>query len=68
MIPMTKLTIVELAAETADMLPGRDTMFTFTAINAAAVLAANSSVAANVATICSTANSLAAQSVSVHQS
>ncbi|WP_138415175.1 hypothetical protein [Sinomonas gamaensis] len=65
---MTKLTLADLAAETAEMLPDRDTLWTFNSFNIAAVAAANSSVAANVATICSSANSLAAQAVVVHQS
>ena len=64
---MSKLTIADLAAETAEMLPDRDTLWTFNSFNVAAVAAANSSVAANVATICSLANSAALQSVSVSQ-
>lgn len=66
---MTKLTVTDLAAETAEMLPDRDTLygFTFTHVNAASVMAGNSSVAANIATICSVANSAAVQNIAVVQ-
>ncbi|WP_334171294.1 hypothetical protein [Sinomonas sp.] len=66
---MIKLTPADLFAETAEMLPDRDTLFgfTFTHVNAASVMAANSSVAANLATILSVANSAAMQNIAVGQ-
>ncbi|WP_138443231.1 hypothetical protein [Sinomonas susongensis] len=61
---MTKLTAAELAAETVELLPDRDTLWTF---NVASVNAYNSSVALNLFTIHSEANSGAWQYVSVSQ-
>ncbi|GHG49188.1 hypothetical protein GCM10012320_17020 [Sinomonas cellulolyticus] len=62
---MTTITVSELAAESAELLPGRETLLGD--FNFAEVLASNTSLAANVMTICSSANSLAYQSVYVSQ-
>ena len=48
---MTKLTAADLAAETVELLPDRDTLFSFTKINWANVYATNSSTALNVLTL-----------------
>jgi hypothetical protein len=64
---MTKLTAADLAAETVELLPDRDTLFSFTKINWAAVYATNSSTALNVLTLGSEANSAALQYVNVSQ-
>lgn len=66
---MTKFTQEDLAAETAEMLPERDTLswFTFTKLNLAYVNASNASYAVNVASIGSEANSLAVQNIVVAQ-
>ncbi|WP_138442293.1 hypothetical protein [Sinomonas susongensis] len=62
---MTKLTIADLAAESVELLPSRDTLF-FN-FNAALINATNVSYAVNAATICSSANSAALQSIVVSQ-
>jgi hypothetical protein len=62
---MRKLTITELEAESAELLPARETLF-FNH-NWANVYATNSSLALNAGTILSQANSAAVQSVSVSQ-
>ncbi|WP_334171298.1 hypothetical protein [Sinomonas sp.] len=66
---MTKLTAEELAAETVELLPDRDTLWTFdfTKVNLASVYATNSSTALNVLALGSTANSGAWQNVAVLQ-
>ncbi|GAB3281093.1 hypothetical protein GCM10027449_22210 [Sinomonas notoginsengisoli] len=62
---MTKITAVELAAETVELLPGRDTLL-FDA-NLAGIWASNSSLALNVGTVFSQANSAAVQTIVVSQ-
>jgi hypothetical protein len=62
---MTKLTITELAAESVELLPGRDTLFLN--FNWANVLASNSSNAVNVFTLGSGAASQANQGIAVVQ-
>jgi hypothetical protein len=66
---MTKLTAAELAAESVELLPDRDTLFSlsFTKVNWAEVYASNTSTAMNVFTIHSEANSAALQSVTTIQ-
>ncbi|WP_138442291.1 hypothetical protein [Sinomonas susongensis] len=62
---MQKLTLAELGAEDVELLPRRETLFWN--FNAALVGATNSSLALNVATICSQANSAALQQIVVSQ-
>lgn len=62
---MTKLTLTELAAESVELLPSRETLAWDT--NMAVIMASNMSIAANVASLCSTANSTAVQLIAVHQ-
>ncbi|HKU11072.1 hypothetical protein [Sinomonas terrae] len=62
---MQKLTKAELAAETVELLPGRETLFWDQ--NVAGILASNASYAVNAATVLSAANSVALQGVSVTQ-
>ncbi|GAB3281120.1 hypothetical protein GCM10027449_22250 [Sinomonas notoginsengisoli] len=62
---MTKITVAELAAESVELLPGRETLFGD--FNVAGIVATNMSAAANVLTICSQANSAAVQTVWVNQ-
>uniref|UniRef100_UPI0039EFD6C9 hypothetical protein n=1 Tax=Sinomonas sp. G460-2 TaxID=3393464 RepID=UPI0039EFD6C9 len=62
---MTKLTMTDLAAETVELLPGRETLV-FDA-NWAGILATNSSVALNAVTLASVANSAAGQFITVTQ-
>ncbi|MCH6471285.1 hypothetical protein [Sinomonas terrae] len=61
---MTKITAAELAAETAEALPDRDTLSTY---DWASVTAINSSTAANVAALWSAAASHATQTVAIFQ-
>ncbi|MDQ4489100.1 hypothetical protein RBS60_02670 [Sinomonas sp. ASV486] len=62
---MTKLTLTELAAESVELLPSRDTLLWDG--NLTAILASNLSLAANVGTVGSSASSLAVQWISVNQ-
>jgi hypothetical protein len=62
---MTKLTIADLTAETVEILPSRETLF-FN-FNGALVNATNVSYAVNAATLFSSANSEALQSIHVSQ-
>ncbi|WP_138442289.1 hypothetical protein [Sinomonas susongensis] len=62
---MTKLTLTEIATESVELLPSRDTLFLN--FNFAQVMASNSSLALNAVTWGSVANSAALQSVSVYQ-
>jgi hypothetical protein len=66
---MTKLTAADLAAETVELLPDRDTLvsLTFTKIDWAAVSATNVSNAVNLFTSHSQANSAALQAIDVRQ-
>ncbi|MCU1559160.1 hypothetical protein [Mycetocola sp.] len=59
------LTIAELDAQSVELLPSKETLFFDT--NWAAVYASNSSLAVNAATLLSSANSTALQSVNVYQ-
>lgn len=61
----TELTITELEAESVQMLPARETLFFNT--NWANVVASNSSMALNAASLNSLANSAAYQSIHVSQ-
>ena len=62
---MTKITAAELAAETVELLPGRDTLFLDA--NWAGIVATNTSLALNAATWGSVANSTAFQGIAVWQ-
>ncbi|MCG2620459.1 hypothetical protein LVY72_00865 [Arthrobacter sp. I2-34] len=62
---MNEVTLVELEAQRAELLPVRETLF-FN-FNWADVYASNSSVALNVATALSEANSAAVQTILVGQ-
>ncbi|WP_369046846.1 hypothetical protein [Sinomonas sp. P10A9] len=63
---MQKLTIAELAAESVELLPGRETLLAD--FNVALISASNASLAANVLTVCSSASSAALQGIVVAQS
>jgi hypothetical protein len=63
---MTKITTAELAAETVELLPGRDTLLWD--YNTVGIWATNSSLALNVGTLFSQANSAAVQTIYVAQS
>ena len=62
---MQKITIVELEAQSVELLPTRETLF-FNS-NWAGVVASNSSLALNAATVLSAANSAAVQTIFVNQ-
>lgn len=62
---MQKLTKAELAAESVELLPGRETLLWDR--NIAGILASNASYAVNAATLLSAANSTALQGVTVTQ-
>ncbi|MFD1213139.1 hypothetical protein ACFQ36_13935 [Arthrobacter sp. GCM10027362] len=61
---MTELTMSELEAQSVQMLPARETLFSF---NFADIWASNSSVAANILAINSEAVSAAVQTIIVAQ-
>jgi hypothetical protein len=61
-----ELTIAELEAERTDLLPSRETLFFNN--NWASIVASNSSLALNAASLGSVANSAAAQTIVVTQS
>jgi hypothetical protein len=61
----TELSITELEAESVQLLPSRETLFFNT--NWANVVASNSSMALNAASLNSLANSAAYQSINVSQ-
>ena len=63
---MTELTIHDLATETAELLPTRETLDWFSP-NFASVYASNSALALNAASVFSYANASALQSVIVSQ-
>ncbi|WP_369046849.1 hypothetical protein [Sinomonas sp. P10A9] len=63
---MQKLTMADLAAESVEMLPSRETLVLDW--NTALIAASNTSVALNAGTWFSSANSTAVQLISVHQS
>lgn len=62
---MTKLTVTDLAAESVELLPGRDTLLLN--FNWASVVASNSSNAVNAFTLLSGAASEANQGIAVVQ-
>lgn len=62
---MQKLTTADLAAETVELLPARDTLFLDW--NTALISATNTSVALNAASAFSSAHSTAAQLIYVNQ-
>jgi len=64
---MHDLTITELDTELIEMLPERETLSGFFSPNWAAVYATNSSLALNIGTIQSAANSAAVQNIAVVQ-
>lgn len=61
-----ELTITELEAELTELLPARETL-TFGNTNWANIVASNSSMALNAASVYATANSAALQSIAVYQ-
>jgi hypothetical protein len=63
---MTKITTAELAAETVELLPGRETLILD--FNQALVAAQNASFAVNALTVLSAARSEALQAITVTQS
>lgn len=63
---MRTLTFSELESESFELLPDRETL-TFGNNNWAAVYASNSSLALNAASVFSTANSAAVQTIAVNQ-
>jgi hypothetical protein len=63
---MRELNFVELEAEHIELLPTRETMNVFGS-NWAAIVATNSSLALNAASLASTANSAAVQTILVSQ-
>jgi hypothetical protein len=63
---MTTLSIHELTAESAELLPTRETLF-FVSVDIAHVTAVNSAAAVNFATVFSAAQAVAGQTVTVIQ-
>lgn len=63
--PMPELTIEELDRQPLELVPRRETMFLD--INVAPVIGVNLAIAVNAATINSTANALALQTLQVGQ-
>ncbi|GAC1376452.1 MAG: hypothetical protein NVSMB43_16620 [Pseudarthrobacter sp.] len=67
MIDMKKeLTIQELESQQVELLPSRETLFLNSTTNWASVVASNSSLALNAASLLSSANSAAVQTILVH--
>ncbi|WP_430296179.1 hypothetical protein [Sinomonas sp. B1-1] len=65
---MTKLSTADLATETVELLPSRDTMvLNVLSANIAGVVAANTAAALNVGTALSAATAVAGQSINVVQ-
>lgn len=62
---MTKITTAELASETVELLPGRDTLFFNT--NWSGIVASNSALALNVAGVLQNAQAAAVQTIVVSQ-
>lgn len=58
---VAQLTLDELEMETAELLPGRETLYAFGDINVAPVVGVNIAIAVNAATINSHANAVANQ-------
>lgn len=61
-----ELTIAELEAERTDLLPSRETL-SYGNHNWSSIVASNSSLALNAASLYAVANSAAAQSITVNQ-
>ena len=61
-----ELTIAELESEHTELLPTRETLY-YGSTNWASIVASNSSMALNAASLCSTANSAAVQTITVSQ-
>jgi hypothetical protein len=61
-----ELTVSELDAEYIELLPARETL-SYGNTNWASVWASNSSLALNAASYCSSANSMAVQTINVSQ-
>ncbi len=61
-----ELTVIELDAEFVELLPARETL-SFGNTNWASVWASNSSLALNAASLGSSANSMAVQTISISQ-
>lgn len=61
-----EMTFAELDSQHVELLPARETLF-FNHYNWASVMASNSSLALNAATIASAANSAAVQTITVAQ-
>ncbi|GAC1602593.1 MAG: hypothetical protein NVS3B6_13340 [Pseudarthrobacter sp.] len=61
-----ELTIQELESEQVELLPSRETLFLNSTTNWASVVASNSSLALNAASLLSSANSAAVQTILVH--
>jgi hypothetical protein len=64
---MEKLTMMEVEAQSVELLPTRETLFWDLTSHWAAVYASNSSLAVNAATLLSQANSAALQAITVNQ-
>ena len=62
-----ELTIAELEAERTDLLPARETLSFGGNNNWATIVASNSSLALNAASLFASANSAAVQSITVNQ-
>jgi hypothetical protein len=62
-----ELTIAELEAEHTDLLPARETLSYGGNNNWATIVASNSSLALNAASLFASANSAAVQSITVNQ-
>ncbi|GAC1482008.1 MAG: hypothetical protein NVS2B15_21210 [Pseudarthrobacter sp.] len=61
-----ELTIQELESQQVELLPSRETLFLNSTTNWASVVASNSSLALNAASLLSSANSAAVQTILVH--
>ncbi len=64
---MEKLTVMDLEAQSVELLPSRETLLLNFHINWASVMASNASYAVNAATLGSAATSGAWQAISVSQ-
>lgn len=66
---MTDFTMIEIDSEHVELLPSKETMFVvhFGNNNAATILASNSSLALNAASLLASANSAAVQTIVVGQ-
>jgi hypothetical protein len=62
-----QLRLEDLEAETAELLPRRETMYLFGGIKIAPVIGVNVAIAVNAATINSNANAFAAQFLTASQ-